>query len=52
VQHTEYVTELDYRFLLVPGALLTPDLQYIADPGGVGGRDDVLVLGLKAALTL
>lgn len=52
VQHTEYATELDYRIILVPGAELSPNVQYVADPGGVGARDNIVVLGLRAALTL
>jgi porin len=52
VQHTEYVTELDYRAQVGKGAELTPNLQYIADPGGAAAPNDIVVLGLKAALTL
>jgi porin len=52
VQHTEYATELDYRIILVPGADLSPNVQYVADPGGVGSRDNIVVLGLRAALTM
>ena len=52
VQHTEYVTELDYRAIVAQGAELTPNLQYIVDPGGVSARKDVFVLGLKAVLSL
>jgi porin len=52
VQNTEYVTELDYRAQVTKGATLSPNLQYIADPGGVSGRSDVFVLGLNAILTL
>lgn len=52
VQHTEYVTEFDYRAAVVQGATLTPNLQWIADPGGVSGRADVVVLGLKTDISL
>lgn len=52
VQHTEYVGELDYRLFLTPGVELTPNLQYVTDPGGVDGRPDVVVLGLKGSLSL
>jgi porin len=52
VQHTEYATELDYRAMVAQGAELSPNLQYIVDPGGVSARKDVFVLGLKATLTL
>jgi porin len=52
VQHKEYVTEFDYRASLLPGVELTPNIQYIADPGGFHFADDILVLGLKGSLTL
>jgi carbohydrate-selective porin OprB len=52
VQHTEYVTEFDYRFILVPGAELTPNFQYIGNPGGVNARSAIVVLGLKGTLAL
>ena len=52
VQHTEYVTEADYRLILTPGAELTPNVQYIIDPGGVNSAKDVFVVGLKAILSL
>jgi porin len=51
-QHTEYVTELDYRIIAMSGVELSPNLQFITDPGGVSGRDDVFVLGLRTALRL
>jgi porin len=52
VQHTEYVTELDYRAHLAQGAELSPNVQYISDPGGVSANKDIWVLGLKAELSL
>jgi porin len=52
VQHTEYVTELDYRAMIAQGAELLPNLQYVVDPGGVSARKDVLILGLKAEISL
>lgn len=51
VQHTEYVTELDYRAQVVKGLKLTPNLQVIDDPGGVDSRDTAVVLGLTADAT-
>ncbi len=52
VQHSEYVTELDYRAQIAQGAEFTPNLQYITNPGGVRAHADIVVLGLKAALTI
>jgi porin len=52
VQHTEYVTELDYRWMIGPGTALAPNLQFIANPGGVKTKANALVLGLKASAAL
>ena len=52
VQHTEFVTELDYRFIATSGVEISPNLQYIASPGGVSHRDNAFVLGLKTVLRL
>ncbi|HEX4105553.1 MAG TPA: carbohydrate porin [Rhizomicrobium sp.] len=52
VQHTEYVTELDYRIIAMSGVEVSPNLQLITDPGGVAQRSDVFVLGLRTALRL
>ena len=52
VQRSEHVAELDYRAAIAPGAMLTPNLQYITDPGGASGRSGIAVLGLKTAIAL
>lgn len=52
VQHTEYAVELDYRAQIAPGAELSPNLQYVVDPGGVSARHDILVIGAKGVITL
>lgn len=52
VQDTEYVTELDYRAAIGKGATLTPNLQFIADPGGVSARSHIVVIGLKTMISL
>jgi porin len=52
VQHIEYVTELDYRWMIAQGAELSPNLQFIVNPGGVKKRTDALVLGVKANAVL
>lgn len=51
VQNSEYVTELDYRIIVVKGAEVTPNLQYIIAPGGVAKSSDIAVMGLKTTLT-
>ena len=43
----EYVLELDYTFVPVPGFILRPNVQYITSPGASSTTKDVWVLGLK-----
>jgi porin len=45
----EYATELDYRLKAFGGLTLTPNLQYVKNPGGEAGRH-ATVLGLKTVL--
>jgi porin len=51
VKSAEYVFELDYTFVPIPGFLLRPNVQYIHSPGGSDTNRDVWVLGLKTAIT-
>jgi carbohydrate-selective porin OprB len=46
----ETVLEINHRVNLTPWLYLTPDLQYIFNPGG-GGIPDALVVGLETAIT-
>jgi porin len=48
----ELALELFYGFYAASWLRLTPDVQYIANPGGVAGREDALVLTLRATLVL
>lgn len=48
----EYITELNYKFQITPGAYLMPNVQYIHHPAGTSRNDDATVLGLRVALTL
>ncbi|HKK52090.1 MAG TPA: carbohydrate porin, partial [Myxococcota bacterium] len=48
----EIAIEGTYRARLAPWLSIQGDLQYVIDPGGVGSRDDALVLGLRFALSL
>ena len=43
--------ELDYRAMIAQGAEVSPNLQYIVDPGGVAESSDIAVMGLKTTLT-
>jgi porin len=47
--HNEYVTEVDYRLKAFGGLTLTPNLQYVVNPGGVSGRH-ATVVGLKTVV--
>ena len=40
--HSETAIELFYRYQLGPHLSLKPDLQYIANPGGVGAKDAIV----------
>lgn len=51
-QGNEYVGEVFYSFHPIPGIVVRPNVQYIVDPGGRPDRKNVVVLGLKTALTL
>jgi porin len=46
VQHAEYVAEIHYDFKLTPWLMLRPNLQYLANPGGVYEVDNAVVAGL------
>jgi porin len=50
--HAEYTAELYYGVHVLPGLMVRPNVQYIVDPGGYRGASDVVVLGLKTAITL
>lgn len=39
--------ELTYRMPLTPRLTLQPDVQYVINPGGVPGRSDAVVVGLR-----
>jgi porin len=51
VKDFEYVFELDYTFVPVPGSRSAPNLQYIYSPGGRVINKDVWVLGLKTVIS-
>ncbi len=45
-----HVTE-DYRIQVTPWLQITPDLQYITNPGALSSNDDAFVIGLRARFT-
>ncbi len=50
VRHSEYVLELDYRVVPLPGLKIAPNVQWGIDPGGVAERRNVLAFGVKTSL--
>ena len=47
---SEQGVELFYNIEVTPWLTITPDLQYIIDPGG-GGHDDALVAGIRMQMS-
>ncbi len=50
-ENDETVVELYYRLMLTPAVALTPDVQFIIDPSGDADADDVVVGGMRLAIT-
>jgi porin len=50
-QSTETVFECAYNWYVNDTLTLTPNLQYVAKPGGTGNIDDALILGLLTYIT-
>lgn len=48
----EYAAELAYCFHAIDWLTVRPNLQYVVDPGGYRAAKDVVVLGIKASVTL
>ncbi|HEX8979748.1 MAG TPA: carbohydrate porin [Parasulfuritortus sp.] len=49
---SEQVAELYYNWQMVPGIVLTPDVQYIRHPAADSANDNATVLGLRATLSM
>jgi porin len=52
VRDAEYAAELYYSVTPLPWLELQPNVQWIHHPGGVRSAEEVVVLGLKGAITL
>jgi porin len=52
VRDAEYAAEVYYSVTPLPWLELQPNVQWIHHPGGVRSADEVVVLGLKGAITL
>lgn len=52
VRDAEYAAEVYYSLHPADWLELRPNLQWVHQPGGVRGADDVGVVGMKAAITL
>ncbi len=48
----ETALELNYRGVITPYLSVTPDLQWIIDPGTTAGVDDALAIGVRVELSL
>lgn len=48
---SEYASELYYSAHLTPWLILRPNVQYIVDPGGYSDLHNVVVFGMKSAVT-
>jgi porin len=50
VKNSEYVFELQYALVPVPGFTLRPNIQYVYTPGAISSNVNILVLGLKTII--
>jgi porin len=50
VKNSEYVFELQYAFVPLPGFTLRPNIQYVYTPGTNSANVNILVLGLKTVI--
>jgi porin len=50
VKYSEYVLELQYAFVPMPGLTFRPNIQYVYTPGTVSSNVNILVLGLKTVI--
>jgi len=49
---SEQVLELYYSIAVARWMTLSPDLQYIANPGGRSDSDDALIVGLRGRILI
>ena len=47
----ESVVEVYYNALVTPWLSISPNIQYVTNPGGVDGQSDALVAGVRAQIT-
>jgi porin len=50
ISESSYGFEVYYRIQVTPWLQVSPDVQYLIDPGLVEGNDDTLVLGLRTLI--
>ena len=50
VRYSEYVFELQYGLVPVPGLTIRPNIQYVYRPGAISQNVNILVLGLKTVI--
>ena len=47
----ESVVEMYYNAKITPWLSISPDIQYVANPGGVEGRKDVVLIGIRVKMS-
>lgn len=52
LEGSERVLEAYYSVVISPKVSLSPDIQYVADPGGLSDSDDALIAGLRARILI
>jgi porin len=50
IRNSEYVFELQYAVVPVPGLTLRPNVQYVYTPGAISSNVNILILGLKTVI--
>jgi porin len=51
IRQSEYLAELDYRFVPTAGVRITPNIQWGINPGGISQNRNVVALGLKTSVS-
>jgi porin len=49
-QNYEAVIEVNHKFVLTRGIAISPDIQYVIRPAGVGHIDNALLLGGRLSI--
>ena len=52
VQTSEWVGEIFYNYRVAGWLDLRPNVQYVAQPGGVAGRTNDVIVGMRLSINL